>query len=217
VDGGVLLVNPAEASASLFPMFTQENLGDIIVYRKTSQPIRIEPRPAYNTPIAAPIAPLLEPEFVAVPLQAPIAPAASVPSVLPTAESPREIPLVLARAYADQGRLEEALASCRDAIAVDRTDPTAHFLYAAICHELDRPEEAIAALGKVLYLDQDFVLAHHALGGLYKQLGKQKESGRHLAVALDLLSAKSRDEIVPESDGMTCGRLVESVRAMAGE
>ena len=216
VDGGCLLVNPAEASASLFPMFTQEDLGDVTVYRKTSQPIRSEPRPAYITPVAAPIAPLPEPVF-AVPRQAPIASVASAPTVVPAAESPHEDPLVLARAYADQGRLEEALASCREAVAAERTDPAAHFLYAMICQELGRAEETIAALGKVLYLDQDFILAHHALGGLYRRLGKQKESKRHLAVALDLLSAKSKEEIVPESDGMTCGRLVESVRALAGE
>jgi chemotaxis protein methyltransferase CheR len=122
----------------------------------------------------------------------------------------------VARTCANQGRLEEALTACRDAIAADRTNLTAHFLYATICDELGRIEEAIAALGKVLYLDQDFILAHHALGGLYKRLGKPKESRRHLAIALDLLSARSRDETVPESDGMTCGRLVESVRVMMG-
>ena len=217
VDGGCLLVNPAEASASLFPMFAHEHIGDVIVYRKTSQPIRIEPWPAVVTPVAVPIAPLPEPVFVTVPRQVPVEPVASAPPVEPAAESPRKDPLVLARACADQGRLEEALASCREAIAGERTNLSAHFLYAAICHELGRPEEAIAALGKALYLDQDFVLAHHALGGIYKRLGRQKESRRHLAIALELLSAKSKDEIVPESDGMTCGRLAESVRAMAGK
>ena len=120
----------------------------------------------------------------------------------------------MARTYADQGRLGEALASCRDAVAAERTNPAAHFLHATICQELGRLEEAIAALGKVLYLDQDFILAHHALGGLYRRLGKQKQSGRHLAIALQLISVRSRDEIVPESGGMTCGRLIESVQAM---
>ena len=123
---------------------------------------------------------------------------------------------MLARIYANQGRLDEALASCRDAIAADRANPVAQFLYATICQELGRLEEAVAALGKALYLDQDFILAHHALGDLYKRLGKKKESRRHLSVALKLLSARSRDEIVSESDGMTCGRLMESVRAMTG-
>ena len=200
VDGGYLLVNPAEASAALFPMFAMENIGGVILFRKTSQPARVESWPGPVSPAAAP--------------PVPAAPPAPAPPITAIKASPRVDPLVVARTCANQGRLEEALTSCQDAIAADRTNLAAHFLYAMICHELGRIEEAIAALGKVLYLDQDFILAHHALGGLYKQLGKQKESRRHLAVALDLLAARSRDEIVPESDGMTCGRLVESVRAM---
>jgi chemotaxis protein methyltransferase CheR len=202
VEGGYLLVNPAEASASLFPMFAVENIGGVILFCQGSQPVRVESRPERVWPAPAP--------------PAPVARAAAAPPVTPIDASPREDPLVVARTCANQGRLEEALTACRDAIAAGRTNLTAHFLYATICHELGRLDEAIAALGKVLYLDQDFILAHHALGGLYKQLGKPKESRRHLAIALDLLAARSRDEIVPESDGMTCGRLVESVRAMLG-
>jgi chemotaxis protein methyltransferase CheR len=155
-----------------------------------------------------------EPAFVVAP--APPEPVASAPPVTPITASPGENPLTLARTYANQGRLDEALTSCQDAIAAGRTNPATHFLCAAICLELGRLEEAVASLGTVLYLDQDFILAHLALGDLYKRLGKEKESRRHLAIALELLLARSRDEIVPESDGMTCGRLVESVRAMTG-
>jgi chemotaxis protein methyltransferase CheR len=192
VDGGYLLVNPAEASAVLFPMFAQENHGGVVFYRKTGQLIPVESSPA----------------------PAPVVPVVPVARVTPLRASRREDPMVAARTCANQGRLEEALASCQDAIAADRTNLAGHFLYATICHELDRLEEAIAALGKVLYIDQHFILAHHALGGLYKRLGRPKESKRHLAIALDLLAGRSRDEIVPESDGMTCGRLVEAVRVM---
>jgi chemotaxis protein methyltransferase CheR len=187
VDGGCLLVDPAEASAALFPMFAMESIGGVILFRKAPQPARVSPA------------------------LAPAVPAAAIASIQ---ASPREDPLVRARTCANQGRLEEALANCQDAIAANRTNLAGHFLYATICHELGRIEEAVAALGKVLYLDRDFILAHHALGGLYKRLGKQRESRRHLAVALDLLAAKNRNEIVPGSDGMTCGRLAESVRAM---
>ena len=45
VDGGYLLVNPAEASASLFPMFAMENIGGVTLFRKTSQPTRVESWP----------------------------------------------------------------------------------------------------------------------------------------------------------------------------
>ena len=214
VDGGYLLVNPAEASTSLFPMFATENIGGVTLYRKTSQPTRAGSWPGLVSSAPAPAVPVPEPAFIVAPV--PPVPVASAPPITPITESLREDPLVRARTYANQGRLEEALASCEDAIAAERTNPGAHFLRAAICQELGRIEDAVTALGKVLYLDQDFILAHHALGGLYKRLGRRRESRRHLAVALELLSAKSRDELVPESDGMTCGRLVESVRAMTG-
>ena len=214
MDGGYLLVNAAEASTSLFPMFAAENMGGATLYRKPSQPPRVESWPGIVSPALAPAVLVPEPAFIVA--RTPPMPVASPLLIAPITASPREAPLALARACANQGRLEEALALCQDAIAAEGTNPAAHFLYATICHELGRLKEAIAALGKVLYLDQDFILAHHALGGLYKQLGKQKESRRHLAVALRLLAARSRDEIVPESDGMTCGRLVESVRAMTG-
>jgi chemotaxis protein methyltransferase CheR len=196
VEGGYLVVNPAEARSSMLPMFAMENMGGVLLFRKTSEPARVECRPGHVAPASEPAAPAAP--------------------VTPIDASPGEDPLPAARTCANQGRLEEALRSCQDAIAAGRTNLAAHFLHATICDELGRIEEAVAALGKVLYLDQDFILAHHALGGLYKRLGKRKESRRHLAVALELLAARSRDEIVPESGGMTCGRLEESIRATTG-
>jgi len=209
------------------------NSGGVILYRKTSEgsgrahswpelappapaAVAAAPEPAHSSASAPSAAP--EPSMPPSPSMPP-APAVAAPpaaSAAPVIAAPDADPLSLARACANQGLLEEALAACHGAIAADRTRPAAYFLYATICDELGRAEDSIAALGKVLYLDQDFILAHHALGRLYKRLGKHKESARHVAVALELLSAKGRDEIVPESDGMTCGRLAESVRAMTG-
>ena len=220
LDGGYLVVNPAEANHSLFPMFAMEHIRGVILFHKTSgetrvesrmENVRLNPDPPVTSFMAAPVpdVPPPEPDFSEV--SAPVVPASL------TVPLNREDGLRMARVYANQGRLEEALAMCRDAIAVESTNPAAYFLCAMICDELGRAEEAVAALGKVLYLDQDFVLAHHALGGLYQRLGRQRESRRHLSVALELLSARGRDEIVPESDGVTCGRLVESVQAMMGE
>jgi len=219
VDDGCLLVNPAELSTALFPMFAVEHVGGVILYRKTSQQTRAGSWPRLvwrDLDDAVP-----EPEFIVDPAPAvqvtPSVPIAPAPAITPISEPHVEAPLVRARICANEGRLEEALALCNDAITAERTNAAAHFLYAMICDELGRLEDAVMALGKVLYLDQDFILAHHALGGLHQRLGKPKESRRQFAIALKLLSARSRDEIVPESDGMTCGRLVESVRAMTGD
>lgn len=217
VEGGCLFVNPAEAISALFPMFEVETVGEVSFYRKTSR------RSAAGYSAARDIAPTVP---VVDPLPESLAPVVAVAPASPAVQAPARPPvapsaapnagelLVAARARADEGRLEEALALCAEAIAAERTSVVARYLSATICHELGRHDDAVAGLGKVLYLDPDFVLAHHALGGLYERLGQRRESRRHFAIALSLLSNKSRDELVPESDGMTCGRLVETVRAM---
>jgi chemotaxis protein methyltransferase CheR len=224
MDGGYLVVSAAEASSPLFSVFAAESIGGgITIYRRTSPPALVESLQAPVSPAIAPAGPMPEPVAIAArSRRLPGWPFASGRPAMPRSlsapipGSPGEAPLVLARAYANQGRLVEALTSCQEAVAIERTNPVAHFLYATICHELGLLEDAIASLRTVLYLDQDFILAHHELGGLYGRLGRRKESRRHLAVALELLSARSRDEIVAESGGMTCGRLAESVRAMTG-
>ena len=234
VDDGYLVVSPAEASASLLPMFVMENMGDAILCRKTSQAGSIDSRrgsvplaplareryagaPLSPSPEAAPLGPvdLSQPVTTDVPVTFSVLGTPEVP-VAPSASPPPVGALALARVLAGQGLLDEALGSCREAIAAERTDPVAHFLHAEICHELGRFEEETVALRTVLYLDRDFILAHCAFAELHKRFGRQRESRRHLAIALDLLSAGGRDEIVPESDGMTCGRLAELVRAMMG-
>lgn len=212
VNGGYLLVNPAEVSTALFSMFDVENIGDVIVYRKSGSP-RYARWPSRDVLSQVPAVPIPEPEWVAASEPpAPVRPTSSLP---PIAEPIPETALARARTYANDGRLEVALTLCQDAIAADRTSDAAHFLHATICQELGRFADAVTSLENVLYLEPDFVLAHHALGGLHKRLGRRKESARHIRIALKLLSARNRDDIVPDSDGMTCGRLIEAVRAMA--
>lgn len=121
--------------------------------------------------------------------------------------------LGLARAHADSGRLDEAMAWCDRAIAADGASTAAHYLRATIHQELGHLDEAAAALGTVLYLDQDAVLAHYLLGALDKRQGKERGAARHFGIALELLREKGSDELVPDSDGTTCGRLAASIVA----
>jgi chemotaxis protein methyltransferase CheR len=122
---------------------------------------------------------------------------------------------LLARAYANQGKLTEALAWCERAIAVDKLNPGYHYLLATVLQERDQIEEAVVSLRRALYVDQDFVLAHFALGNLTHKQGKFKESARHFENALSALSSHKPQEILPESDGMTGGRLMEIIRLSA--
>jgi chemotaxis protein methyltransferase CheR len=122
---------------------------------------------------------------------------------------------LLARAYANQGKLAEALGWCDRAIATDKLNVRFHYLRATILQEQGALAEATRSLKGALYLDPDFALAHFALGSLAQRQGKLRESQKHFENALALLRACPQEEIVPESEGMTAGRLIEVIVSTA--
>ncbi len=65
-----------------------------------------------------------------------------------------------------------------------------------------------------LYLDQDLILAHVAMGTISRQCGKLRQSGKHFENAISLLLSKQPEDILPDSDGMSVGRMIEIVRAI---
>jgi chemotaxis protein methyltransferase CheR len=118
------------------------------------------------------------------------------------------------RALADQGKLPEALALCEDALASDKLDPGLHFLRAIILQELNRIDEAGVSLKRTLYLDQNFVLAHFAMGNIVLRQGKAPAAAKkHFENVLTLLKECKPDEILPESEGLTAGRFREIIQA----
>ncbi|MCL5288077.1 MAG: chemotaxis protein CheR [Acidobacteria bacterium] len=119
---------------------------------------------------------------------------------------------LLARAYANQGKLGEALEWCEKGIAADKLNPASHYLRATILQECGQAEGAVLSLKRALYLDPTFVLAHFALGNLAQRLGKRGEAKQHFENALVLLSRAQPEEILPESEGITANRLTEVIR-----
>jgi len=115
--------------------------------------------------------------------------------------------VLLARAYANQGNLVEALVWCERAIEVDKVNPANHYLRASILQEQGRIEEAAGALRQTLFLDQDFVLGHFVMGNLARLLGQESRARRCFANARRLLRGHSDDDILSESEGITAGRL----------
>ncbi|MBI4523303.1 MAG: tetratricopeptide repeat protein [Deltaproteobacteria bacterium] len=120
---------------------------------------------------------------------------------------------LLARVYANQGKLTEALQWCERAIAADKLSPTGHLLHATILQEKGSIQDAVSALRRALYLDPNLALAHFALGNVARQQGRLTEASKHFENARMLLGANPKEQILPESEGMTAGRLVEIIRA----
>ena len=119
------------------------------------------------------------------------------------------------RVCANQGKLTEAQKLLEQVIGADRLKAGLHYLRAMILQEQGIIDEAIASLKRALYLDQDLVVAHFSLGNLALRQGRIKESRKHFANALSLLDRYGPADILPESEGLSAGRLGEIIRTTA--
>ena len=118
---------------------------------------------------------------------------------------------LLARAYANQGELIEALRLCERAIESYKLSPGLYYLQSTILQEQGATEEAVMSLKRALYLDPNFVLAHFAMGVLNSRRGKLKETEKHFRNVLILLKDCRQEDLLPESEGITAGRLGDIV------
>ena len=221
VDGGWLITSPAETSGRLFSAFTTVEFPGVFFYRRTAGG-------APRTVVAG----NRVPEFNVAPKSLhPEGLTAFPESVLPEDPQPEpvrvhetesvaiheqkpdesEAPRRKARACADQGKLGEAIEWCEKAIAADRLDPASYYLLATIQQEQGQGDAAVQSLKRALYLDPEFVLAHFGLGNLCLSQGRHRDAQRHFGNALALLQDRPHAEILPESDGLTAGRLLEII------
>lgn len=128
--------------------------------------------------------------------------------------NPKALTLII-RSYANRGNLEEALSWCENALTIDKLNPVTHYLRASIIDEQGDTDRAIRAFKKAIYLEPEFPLAHFALGNLYIRKRDQKQARRYFDNVMKILANNDPDDLVPESEGVTVGRLseiVESVR-----
>ena len=229
VDGGWLVVSPTETSNLLFSRFATVEFPGAVLYRKSAgaepQFAARDAAPAF-TPlpeVLPPFEPILSPQPPVWDAAGPGPPkavrqeteATPLPEPQPE-ESERERLCRRARTCANRGRLAEAAEWCEKAIAADKLDPAAHYLLAVVEQERGQSAVAVRSLTRALYLDPDFALAHFALGNIRLSQGRQRDAGRHFETASVLLKAHPREEPLPESEGLTAGRLGEiiaSVRA----
>ena len=208
-DGGWLAAGPSESSSELFPRLTGVAFPGAILFRKGARAAEPFTRPDAHAPARRePIESLVETRIREQALPPPR------PSVVQTPAEPVDFSRRV-RALANEGRHAEALASCERWIAADKLDPSAHYLHGIVLLEQGDTAQARVSLQRAIYVDPGFVLAHYALGNLARAAGNVGEADRHFANALQLLHGHAGDEPVPESDGLTAGRLVECITSRA--
>lgn len=212
MGGGWLIVSPTETSNALFAPLAPVQFPGTLLYRNAGG---VAPRPAaFEEPPSAPqVASVVEPVAPRSEHTQETAAVESSPSPARTPDDSGEHARA-ARHCAGEGRLGEALEWCAKAIAADRLNPAHYYLLATIQQEQGQLDAAAQSLTRALYLDADFALAHFALANLCLSQGRRRNAERHFANALTVLRARAQDEALPESDGLTAGRLAEIVASL---
>ena len=206
-DDGWLAVSPTECSQVLFSRFAVVNFPDSILYRKCKAEAAIPVVAVAETPAArsqrenAPLGSIQRREK------------SSASSDGSRASEPQGFSR-MARALANQGRLPDALAWSERWIGADKIDPAAHYLHAMVLQEMGKSEAARHALDRAVYLKPDFALAHFALGNLARADARSSSANRHFANALHVLRGCPPDEVLPESEGLSAGRLMEIIDSL---
>jgi chemotaxis protein methyltransferase CheR len=227
-EGGWLAVSPSECSQTLFASFTAVNFPGTILYRKCKAeergpPIWLPPSDAVTERVAAfdapppstSCAPGRDSETAGTP-----SPAAAVAQTSPISAQPAQNSEAISlqtRALANQGQHADALASSKQWIALDKMDSTAHYVHAMILQEMGDRRAARASLHRAVYLQPAFALAHFVLGNLARAEARSAQARKHFANALHLLRCWPPDALLPESDGMSAGRLVEIITTLLAQ
>lgn len=213
VPGGWLSVSATEMSATLFSSFDAVNFPGVTFYRNrglssllhrnvlpSAPPVS---EGSFQTQRAVPHPVVVPASFLSETEKRPNPPPANA-----------EAALQRARTCANAGDLKRAKELCDAAIAADKLNPAGYYLRAMILEEEGNGEEAIQALKQALYLKPDLVLVHFALGSLTRRQGKQKEAQKHLDNALHLLEAYRPDDLLPQSENISAGRLARMIEAL---
>jgi tetratricopeptide (TPR) repeat protein len=81
----------------------------------------------------------------------------------------------------EAGRLEEAEAAYRGALAAGGPDPLLLFNLGVVLEDLRRRDEAVLAYRDALRLDPQLADCHYNLALLYEKLRKPRDAIRHMA------------------------------------
>jgi chemotaxis protein methyltransferase CheR len=241
LDGGWLFVSPVEIPQAALPQLQRIEFPGAIIHRKARattsyatptastprfdeglssasqpEPWRPEAFASATVPVRAGDAPASSAADAAVPFEQGrhTDAAARLDEISPNAGDAATMALA-ARACANQGRLSEALEWCDKALAADKLNAGWSYLRAAILQEQGLADDAIVALRRALYLDQEYALAHFALGNLLGRQGRQRDAERHFRNALSILSACPQETVLTEAEGITAGTLAELIREVS--
>lgn len=119
--------------------------------------------------------------------------------------------VLLGQACANLGLWNEAEGWCREAIFAEPLSLQAHYVLSLVLQHQGEFQAAIEAMKKVVYIDRTYILGHFGLADLYRSSNQIPQALKSLDNARRLLEARSGPELVPDSGGITFGRLQDTI------
>jgi chemotaxis protein methyltransferase CheR len=118
---------------------------------------------------------------------------------------------------ANEGRYEQALEACTQALAIDDLRPEVYFLQGLICELQNDLEGALSEYRKALLLDMEFIMPHYNLSKVFWRLGRPRDARRELNNTIRLLEKTADEALIPHSGGLSRAVFLEVCRDDAGQ
>lgn len=119
---------------------------------------------------------------------------------------------LMAQAFANLGKCEQAIRCCQQAIKVDSLSVKPYYLLAHIAEAQGNVEQAKDLFKKVIYLAPSFIYAYLELGSLYESEGDTVRARKMRNTAFELLKELPPHDTVEHQDKMTAGELMLHVK-----
>lgn len=202
--GGWLLIGEVEISHRLFSEDEFEKIrdGETILLRR-----RDTGMPAPQLPM--PIVPLWQVPHLTLssPLEEEVGRGEGI-------RAKAELALEQARQFLADGQGQRAQQLIEQAALEEPLAIESHLLSAALADESGNLKSAEESLRRALYLDRDCLMAHLLLGMILRRV-ENPESARIFRNALAIARSMKANELIPYSDGMCVGRLIQILDQMS--
>jgi len=225
-EGGWLITAPSDPPLWTYAPFTIHTNPGGALYRKTpaARPVAaasLAPGPPARAAARTPVRPAPPPR----PPPATADPMASAREALAAGDTARVIALTGARpadlaacllriqALANSGQAAQAEGVAETAASLHPTSVDLHYLRAVLLLGLNRSDEAVRAVRRVLYLDRTLIAAHLLLGSILRGRGDNPGALRAYRNARDCCAGLAADDPAKLTDGESVGRLAEAAAA----
>lgn len=166
-------------------------------------------KPSKPKPAKAPALDLINESRALLEMGQPVLAADKLAAKLKADSENTEALLLMAKIEVARGHLRSARKLALEVTTLDRLNISAYYLLSAIHQGLNDNDKAIECLKKTIYLDKGFIGGHFSLGCLYKKGNQTALANKAFKNVVKLMVGRPKDEIVPETNGITYGKLLE--------